>query len=97
MIDGDYSDHISIMKTLAERFPDTLIWGTDSPAYSYICVRKQGEGNFSLFNLKGTYKDEAEGLAGLREDVKMKVANRNTRRFLFGARNAEVGTRNSKK
>ncbi|MFC1479809.1 amidohydrolase family protein, partial [Planctomycetota bacterium] len=84
LMEGDYSNHISIMRTLAERFPDTLIWGTDSPAYSYICTRKQGEGNFSLFNLKAEYGDEAEALNGLSGDLREKVGSENARRFLFG-------------
>ena len=36
----DYSDHKRVMCDLAAAFPDTIIWGTDSPAYSYICRRK---------------------------------------------------------
>jgi hypothetical protein len=42
--DWDYSNHVSVMKSLVERFPDTILWGSDSPAYAYMVRRLQGEG-----------------------------------------------------
>ena len=84
--EADYSDHCRVMCSLAETFPDTLIWGTDSPAYSYIVRRQSGDdGKFMEFRLKGTYADEVAALRALPDGLARKVANRNTLRFIFGA------------
>ena len=84
-IAADFDDHTDVMRVLAERFPDTLIWGSDSPAYAYICRRQQGEGVVQEFRLKATYEDEAAALSALSLSLRKKVANTNTRRWLFGA------------
>ena len=34
--DWDYADHVSVMESLVERFPDTILWGSDSPYYAFI-------------------------------------------------------------
>ncbi|MFC1452326.1 amidohydrolase family protein [Verrucomicrobiota bacterium] len=81
---GDYSDHRKVMIRLASRFPRTIIWGTDSPAYSYICRRRQSESVMSEFRLKARYEDECAALDALSEEQRMQVCNRNTREFLFG-------------
>ena len=73
-----------VMRTLCERFPDTMIWGTDSPAYSYVCRWKQAKGKFYEFRLKGTYEDELAALKAIPEHLQQKVSNRNTLDFLFG-------------
>lgn len=86
LIDADYDDHTDVMRTLCERYPDTMIWGTDSPAYTYICRRKQAEGAFYEFSLKGTYEDEIAALRALPGELQAKVSNRNTLDFLFGSR-----------
>ena len=54
----DYADHVEVMRALVERFPRTIIWGTDSPYHSYITRRLQGEGVYAEFRLKGTYEQE---------------------------------------
>ena len=78
VIDADYSDHVQVMRTLCEMFPETIVWGTDSPAYSYICTRrsaplvvrpergrKEGEGGYRSFNYKARYEDEIAALEAL--------------------------------
>lgn len=81
---ADYDDHTDVMRVLAERFPDTLIWGSDSPAYAYICRRQQGEGVVEEFRLKATYEDEAAALSVLSASVRQRVANTNALRWIFG-------------
>ena len=84
--EADYSDHRSVMRSLVEAYPDTIIWGTDSPFYTYIANRKQGEGDdsFMEFHLKANYEDEKAALDALSPDLKEAVSNANTLRFLFG-------------
>ena len=81
---GDYSDHTRIMATLMARYPETIIWGTDSPWYSFICRRKQGEGSVKTFRLSGRYEDEVSALNALPCSLRMKACNTNTLKFLFG-------------
>jgi len=82
--EGDYTDHTKIMRALMTQYPDTILWGTDSPWYTFICRRKQGEGSYLPFRLKARYEDEKAALDALPEDLRMKACNTNTLRFLFG-------------
>ncbi|MBT3272841.1 MAG: amidohydrolase family protein [Spirochaetales bacterium] len=81
---ADYSDHTSVMKDLTNAYPKTIIWGTDTPAYSYICRRDQGDGLFVDFNLKAAYGDEVAALNSLAHNIKRKVSNENPLHFIFG-------------
>jgi hypothetical protein len=65
-------------------FPDTLLWGTDSPAYSWICRRKEGEGLYREFRLKGQYADEIQALQALPPALRARVSSENTLDFVFG-------------
>lgn len=83
-IEADFSDHKKVMQALVEQFPDTIIWGSDTPAYSYICRRKQAENVYSQFQLKASYEDEIAALNALAGSLKIKVSNENSLDFLFG-------------
>jgi hypothetical protein len=83
-LEADYSDHISVIQTLTDAFPNTILWGSDSPAYSYICLRQQADGVFYEFRLKANYEDEVAALEALKDDMRIRVSNANTLRFLFG-------------
>ncbi len=82
--ESDYTDHRRVLADLAEAWPDTIVWGSDSPAYSYICRRKQAEGHWLDFCLKGTYEDEVVALASLDPALRQQLANTNPLRFIFG-------------
>jgi len=84
-IGADFSDHKKVMRKLMELYPDTIIWGSDSPAYSYICRRKQTRDRYMDFNYRGSYEDEKNGLDSLPEDLKRKASNTNTLDWLFGS------------
>jgi hypothetical protein len=86
----NYSDHKQVIAGLAQRYPETIIWGSDTPAYSFICKRKQADGVFSQFRLKASYGDEVDALKGLDKDVQFRIANRNTLNFLFGNKGLAV-------
>ena len=79
----DYADHVEVMRALVERFPGTIIWGTDSPYHSYITRRLQGEGVYAEFRLKGTYEQEVAALAALTPEQQAQN-NANALAFLFG-------------
>ena len=82
--DWDYSDHCQVMRELLARFPDRIIWGSDSPSYSYIARRLQGEGRYLDFRLKGTYEQEKAALDGLAPHLREKACSTNSVAFLFG-------------
>ena len=84
--DWDYSDHRHVMRSLVERFPDTVVWGSDSPYYSFMVQRLQGEGSVVAFNLKGTYEEEKTALDALPPRLRDGACSRNTAAFLFGGR-----------
>ena len=84
LIDADFSDHTKVMATLCESFPKMILWGTDSPAYTYHCRRKQGENIYEEFSLEGTYEDEIAALNALPPGLRDSVCNQNTLEFLFG-------------
>ncbi len=83
-IDAEYSDHKKVMQALVEQFPQTIIWGSDSPWYTFFSLRKQAEGMFEKFELLGTYEEEKAALDALSPDLRQRVCNANTLEFLFG-------------
>jgi hypothetical protein len=84
--DADYSDYCHVMQRLVEAYPKMILWGSDSPAYSYIVRRRQGQGEnaFVDFRLKGTYEQEVAALDCLPASLRQAACNGNTLRFLFG-------------
>ncbi len=83
LIDVDYSDITSVIQTVVEMYPDMIIWGTDCPAYTFHCKRKQGKNIYRDFKLKGRYEDEINVLKSLPENLQRKISNENTLKFLF--------------
>jgi predicted TIM-barrel fold metal-dependent hydrolase len=83
--DWNYADHVSVMRELVERFPQTIVWGSDSPAYTYFSHRLQGENTFIDFKLKGTYEQEKQALDALPPHLKEKAGSLNAAAFLFGS------------
>lgn len=81
---ADYTRPERVMESLCRAFPETMIWGSDSPAYTYICNREQASGVVEEFRLKATYEDEKFVLDQLPEDLRQKAGNRNTVQWLFG-------------
>jgi predicted TIM-barrel fold metal-dependent hydrolase len=80
---SDYSDFRRVFADLAAAYRRTLIWGSDSPAYSYFEKRRYADGTTVDFCLRGSYAQEKSALDALR-GLRLAVANRNTCRFLFG-------------
>jgi predicted TIM-barrel fold metal-dependent hydrolase len=87
--DWDYSSHIQIMRELVEHFPGTILWGSDAPAYAYICRRQQAPRSYVEFRLKANYEDEVAALQALAPEARKRVSATNIIRFLFGAAQAD--------
>jgi len=84
--DSDYSDYRRVFRDLVQAYPDTMIWGSDSPAYTYIEKRRYPDGSTVDFVLRGTYEQERQALDVLSRAQQQRTANRNPREFLFGIR-----------
>jgi predicted TIM-barrel fold metal-dependent hydrolase len=84
LLDTDYSDYLAVMRTLSGRYPDRIIWGSDAPCYSYICRRKQGDGEFREFRCKATFEEEVAALNCLEPELRRKVGSKNALDFVFG-------------
>lgn len=83
-IDTDFTDHKKVLLTMMNNFPETIIWGSDAPAYTYICQRKQAEGRIIEFRLKASYEDEKSALDALPKNLRTKACSTNSIKFLFG-------------
>lgn len=81
---ADYSDHRKVMVDLCTAFPDTIVWGSDAPAYAYIAKRIQGDGSVYEFRLKARYEDEKAALDALPSDLRERIGTQNARNYLFG-------------
>jgi predicted TIM-barrel fold metal-dependent hydrolase len=72
---SDYSSPETVMRDLAEAFPDKLIWGSDAPFYSYA------DSNIQLMS---SYAREITCLDALPGDLRDRVCHRNTLAWLHG-------------
>ena len=85
---ADYTSPADVIAKLVAAYPNTFLWGTDSPYYQFISRRKQGLGDdesaFREFRLKATYEDEKAALDSLPRPEQGRISNANTLRFLFG-------------
>jgi hypothetical protein len=72
---SDYRDPAGVLHDLAEAYPDKLLWGSDSPYYSYV------DQNLALVS---SYAQEAEYLHALPDDLKQRAGHANTLSFLRG-------------
>lgn len=71
--DSDYTNPARVLKDLADAYPRKLLWGTDSPFYSFITDR---------VSLKSSYADEVGYLKALPADHIGRVAGRNILDYL---------------
>ncbi len=73
----DYTNPTQVLHDLNAAYPNKLMWGSDSPFYSWITSK----GRFP-FSLKSSYQEETDCLFGLNEEVISKIACDNILSFL---------------
>ena len=81
---ADYNDPIQVMIQLVEAYPDTMLWGSDTPFYYWIQKYFTGEGELVTDKLQCGYNEEAELLHKLPKEIKTKIAYKNNIHFIFG-------------
>ena len=75
----DYNDPTQVLHDLNAAYPGRLMWGSDSPFYSWIS--NKGENPMSL---KSSYTEETNALFGLDDEIVSQIAGTNTLKFLYG-------------
>ena len=75
--DSDYTNPARVLGDLATAYPTKLLWGSDSPYYSYV-----GKFLGQQLALRSTYADEVAALRAQSAAVMDRIANRNTRHWL---------------
>jgi predicted TIM-barrel fold metal-dependent hydrolase len=84
-IPSDYRDPARVFVDLARRFPDTFMWGTDNPAYSYVSMmRAKRGGPPTMIKLWSTMEREKSLLRYVSGRLRRKVTVENALRFLEG-------------
>ncbi len=77
-LDLPYDDPGNALTQLYSLMPNNLVWGTDEPWTTIMDDTQQ------TILTKFDYFDEANLLKSLPSDIRVKIANDNTQRFLFG-------------
>lgn len=73
----DYANPTQVLHDLNAAYPNKLMWGSDSPFYSWITSKGR-----LPFSLKSSYQEETDCLFGLEEKVISKIACDNILNFL---------------
>ena len=81
---ANYNDPFSVMKQLVESYPETLIWGSDTPFYYWIQKYYTGDGTLVQDRLQCGYKEETQLLKNLPAEMRKRIAYENIMRFMFG-------------
>ncbi len=84
---ADYGDPLTVMTRLAEAYPDTMLWGSDTPFYYWIQKYYTGDGKTVEDRLHCGYKEETQLLNDLPKDIKTRISYKNSMRFIFGGEN----------
>jgi predicted TIM-barrel fold metal-dependent hydrolase len=81
---ADYNDPPTVLRKLADEYPDTLIWGTDTPGNYYMRKYYDGNGMLVDVSLKSSFDTETRILRSLPAAEIERITWRNTVRFLCG-------------
>ncbi len=81
---GDYSHPAVVMTQLAKAYPDTMIWGSDTPFYYWIQKYYTARGQLVEDRLTCGYNEEAQLLKNLPQKIINRIAYENTLKFIFG-------------
>lgn len=82
--EADYRCPGKVMSALLEYYPDTIIWGSDTPCHYFIRKYTDSTGNVIDVKLSASYDDEIKILKSLPLAGIRKISNVNTLKFLFG-------------
>jgi len=81
---ADYRRHAAAMRKIAEAYPTTMLWGSDTPAHYWKSRFRNDRGEEVWINLPCGPMTEVEELRKLPPRLQQQIAHVNTVRFLFG-------------
>jgi len=81
---ANYKDPLSVMIKLAKAYPNTMLWGSDTPFNYWIQKYYTGDGKLEEERLACGFKEEADLLKSLPRKMIHDIAYKNNLRFLFG-------------
>jgi predicted TIM-barrel fold metal-dependent hydrolase len=81
-----YANHAEALQLIAETYPDTLIWGTDTPAHYWKGKFRNEKGEWVRSDLPCGPLTEIREFRKLPRKLQARIGHANTVRYLFGAR-----------
>lgn len=81
---ADYRDHAGAMRQIAEAYPGTLLWGSDTPAHLWKSRCRTAQGDEVWLDLPCGPTTETEEFRKLPPALQQQIGHDNTLRFLFG-------------
>lgn len=81
--EGDYSAPEKVLEALAEAYPETIIWGSDTPYHNFAQKHIDAQGNLIDCKLRANYDDEIKILKSLPENLIEKISYKNTIKYLL--------------
>ena len=81
---ADYSSHAAAMQAIAEAYPDTVFWGTDTPSHQFMSRFVDEHGEEHWMHLTCEASRETNELRELPKQLVDRIGYANTVRYLFG-------------
>jgi len=82
--DAGYNDPLDVMMKLAKAYPNTMLWGSDTPFNYWIQKYYTSDEKLVEERLECGYKEETDLLHELPKDIITRIAYTNNLQFLFG-------------
>lgn len=82
--EANYKAPLSVMEKLAEAYPKTMLWGSDTPFNYWIQKYYTGDGKLEEERLECGFNEETDLLKSLPAKMINDIAYKNNLRFLFG-------------
>ncbi|MCK5843150.1 MAG: amidohydrolase family protein [Victivallales bacterium] len=80
--EADYADPVSVLAKLAETYPETIIWGTDTPYHYFAQKHLDQDGNLQDSRLMAPYDCEIKILRAIPENARRSISYKNTLNYL---------------
>lgn len=81
---ADYRNHAAAMRRIAEVYPGTMLWGSDTPAHLWKSRFRNDRGREVWMNLSCGPDTELTELRKLPRQLRREIAHDNVVQFLFG-------------
>ncbi|NOY75579.1 MAG: hypothetical protein GXP32_07280 [Kiritimatiellaeota bacterium] len=79
---ADYADPASVLAELAETYPGTIIWGTDTPYHYFAQKFLDQDGNLQDCRLMAPYDAEIKILRAIPKNAANEIAYENILKYL---------------